>query len=123
MNTTGFDFTSAGIITLKAYFLSFEHPPWVRSPETFKTPSPLCIGDLDLSPLRQLAGRMYPTFEDSFDMLVDHMNSLKPEERPIYEFTSMDCKSPEDNRLKVCFPPIDFNCRSQSDSGASLFTP
>lgn len=98
---TGFDFNSSGTITLKAYVLSFKHAPWVRSPETFKNPSPLSMSDTNLAPLRTLAGNIDPIFSRSFDMFMDHVNSLKPEERPVYEFTSMDCKSPEDNRLKV----------------------
>ncbi|EIM81858.1 aromatic prenyltransferase [Stereum hirsutum FP-91666 SS1] len=97
----GFDFTHSGIITLKAYFLSFEHPPWVGSPETFKTKSPLCIGDTELSPLRDFAGQIHPSFAKSCDMIIDHMHSLETKERPVYEFASMDCKSPGSNRLKL----------------------
>ena len=103
---TGFDFTSSGLITLKAYFLSSEHAPWVRSPEKFKTRSPVCIGGPDVSPLRAFTGQIYPAFAESFDMITDHINELKPEQRPVYEFISMDCKSPVDNRLKVC--PLRF---------------
>lgn len=101
MLSIGFDFTHSGIITLKAYFLSFEHAPWVRSPETFKTKSPLCIGDTELSPLRDFAGQIHPSFAKPCDMIIDHMHSLETKERPVYEFASMDCKSPGSNRLKV----------------------
>nr|APH07540.1 BypA [Agaricomycetes sp.] len=97
----GLDFSSSGFVTLKAYVLSFEHAPWVRSVEKFKSPSPVCMTGLNLSPLRTLAGNIYPTFAESFDVLMGYINSLEPEQRHVYHFTSIDCKSPKDNRLKI----------------------
>nr|APH07541.1 BypB [Agaricomycetes sp.] len=97
----GFDFTTSGIITLKAYFVSFEHPYWIQSPETFKSLSPICMGAPDLSPLGTLAAQLNPVFAGSFKSFMDHVNSLNDGQRPVYEFTSMDCKSPGANRLKL----------------------
>ncbi|KIK57133.1 hypothetical protein GYMLUDRAFT_98952 [Collybiopsis luxurians FD-317 M1] len=97
----GMDFNPMGIIVLKAYYVAFRAPPWDPVSPPLNTQSPVFLGDIDLSPFRNLAEELDSSLVNPFDLLMEYTNSIDKDLRPAFEIVATDCLTPSKNRLKA----------------------
>ncbi|KAF5337797.1 hypothetical protein D9758_016289 [Tetrapyrgos nigripes] len=116
----GMDFSPLGTIVLKAYYVTFRAPHWDPASPPLNTQSPVFMGDLDLSPFRKLAEDLDPSLVQPFDLLMEYMNSIDKELRPVFEIVATDCLTPLKNRLKIYCHAMKGTSWDDAKSGFTL---
>ncbi|PFH47890.1 hypothetical protein AMATHDRAFT_76985 [Amanita thiersii Skay4041] len=100
----GFDFTSAGIIKLKAYYIPAPKPTLGIRNSNARQES-VHLWDPDWTRLRNLVMQLHPSLIKPLDKLISFIDGLDDLYKPRIEIFSVDCVGSNVNRLKIYCRP------------------
>ena len=97
---TGFDFSSTGLITLKAYYIPAPKvPPGTKDNNSRQRP--IHLWDTDWDRLRILMPQLHPSLVAPLDRLISFIDDLDGPYKPRIQIFAVDCVASSVNRLKV----------------------
>ena len=97
---TGFDFSSTGLITLKAYYIPAPKEP-LGTKNINSRQRPIHLWDTDWDRLRILMPQLHPSLVAPLDRLISFIDDLDGPYKPRIQIFAVDCVASSVNRLKV----------------------
>ncbi|KAF8999437.1 aromatic prenyltransferase [Cyathus striatus] len=99
----GFDFSSCGTLTLKAYYIPAPCPTTLSLSN--ERTRPIHLWDTELDPLRKLLGQLDSRLMKPLELLLSYFEGLDEENRPRIQIFALDCVRGNANRLKIYCRP------------------
>lgn len=97
---SGFDFSSTGFITLKAYYIPAPKSP-LGTKNINSRQRPIHLWDTDWARLRILMPQLHPSLVAPLDRLISFVDDLDGPYKPRIQIFAVDCVASSVNRLKV----------------------